>query len=331
MPRTAVIIINWNGWKDTIECLESFTWPLPDTHFYILDNASKDDSMARLQAWLREKAISYRTIGPNNLDAQLAPTSGVRHIDPIPFELPQVFLVANTSNAGFAGGNNIILRHVVRTGYFDQAWLLNNDTLVNTESLPGLQSCLEADPARAFAGSVLLDYAQPNLIQCCSVKYYKWLGVSKLYLKNRPWKEITNRDAHTPHPTDYYQIGASLLVDIAKIRQIGLMDESYFMYSEEADWQIRAKKIGFDNALAWNSVIYHKGRVSTTGRRHLFFYHYNRSAIILTRKNFGRIAGMTATVALSGITLLRSKCKPRQTLYGIKGLFAGWRQTIAKT
>jgi len=77
--------------------------------------------------------------------------------------------------------------------------------------------------------------------------------------------------------------------------------------------------------MAWKSVIYHKGTVSTAGRKHLFFYHYNRSAIILTRKNFGRIAALTATISLTGVTILRSKFQLKESLYGLKGIFSGWQ------
>lgn len=365
MKKTAVIIVNWNGWKDTIECLSSFEWPqLPDTCFYVLDNASQDQSIPQLQSWLTQQKINFITCPPESLDTivnqalnapqpqsasqqstaqpqSTAQKSTAQHPNPpqpnapqsqshaIPPQ-PQIFLVANPSNAGFAGGNNIILRHLLRSGIFHQAWLLNNDTTVLPDSLPELSTFLNADPNRAFAGSVLLDYAKPTLVQCCGVRYYRYLGVSKLYMKNRPWQEIAHQDAQPPHPTDYYQIGASLMVKLEMLKQIGLMDERFFMYSEEADWQIRAKKKGLGNDLAWRSVIYHKGTVSTAGRKHLFFYHYNRSAIIMTRKNFGRIAGWTATLALTGITMLRARCRPKQTFFGFKGLLAGWDQHIAK-
>lgn len=314
MQKTAIIIINWNGWKDTIECLGSFAWPVADAHFFILDNLSQDDSVLRLKEWLDSRSISCRSCGPDDLDSADAGDHAVT-------------LVANPSNQGFAGGNNVILRHLERTDRFAYAWMLNNDTVVRPDSLPQLIRYLEDHPGMAFCGSVLLDYRHPELIQCCSVNYYRWLGVSKLHLKDVAWE---GSDASLPlnDPATMYQIGASLLVDMEKIRRIGLMDETFFMYSEEADWQIRAGKMGYTNGWAPQSIVYHKGNVSTAGKRHVFFYHYNRSSMILTRKNFGILPAISATIALAGITAIRSRCGPKAMWYGLKGLAAGWRAGI---
>jgi len=312
MGTTAIILVNWNGWKDTIECLESFGWPVPGAHFFILDNHSTDDSVLQLEAWLSRRSPGFVTCTPDQLDGH----DGLDH---------QATLVLNPVNQGFAGGNNVILRYLLRSDSYRYAWLLNNDTIVAKDSLAQLLEYLRTHETCAFAGSVLLDYGRPGLIQCCSVRYYKYLGVSKLWLKNKEWKEIAEQRPPLPDPSRCFQMGASLLVDIAKLGRIGLMDETYFMYSEEADWQIRAQKLGLCNGMAWKSVIYHKGTVSTAGRKHLFFYHYNRSAIILTRKNFGRIAALTATISLTGVTILRSKFQLKESLYGLKGIFSGWQ------
>jgi GT2 family glycosyltransferase len=312
MDTTAVIIVNWNGWKDTVECLESFEWPVPGAHFFILDNHSTDDSVLQLETWFRRHSLSFVTCTPDELDSH----NHRGH---------RITLVLNSVNQGFAGGNNVILRYLLRSGSHRYSWLLNNDTVVAKDSLGELLQYLRTNKTCAFAGSVLLDFAQPEQIQCCSVRYYKYLGLSKLCLKNRKWVEIAEQKPSLPDPSRCFQMGASLLVDMVKLDRIGLMDETYFMYSEEADWQIRAQRLGYCNGLSWKSVIYHKGTVSTAGRKHLFFYHYNRSAIILTKKNFGKIATLTASIALTVITMLRSKFQLKECLYGLKGIVSGWQ------
>jgi len=311
MKDTAIIIINWNGWQDTVECLESFEWPVPDAHFFILDNASTDDSLPQLESYLTGHSIPYLLCSPEELGSKEKGTH-------------QVTLVRNPVNQGFGGGNNVILRYLSGTDHYQYAWLLNNDTTVKKDSLPEMIRYMKSDPRLAFCGSVLLDYYKPELIQCCSVNYYKYLGVSKLYLKNRLWEEIDKSHATISDPSTVYQIGASLLVDMEKLKQIGLMDEIFFMYSEEADWQIRAKKSGYNNGLAWKSVVYHKGNVSTANKKHLFFYHYNRSSIILTRKNFGFLPALTATFALIGVTLIRTRGAFKAFWYGLGGIRSGW-------
>ncbi|HXB90708.1 MAG TPA: glycosyltransferase family 2 protein [Puia sp.] len=317
MQKTAIIIINWNGWKDSIECLGSFEWPVEDAHFFILDNLSSDDSVMRLEKWLGDRGIRYRSGRPEDL-------AGLEAGD------HEVTLVRNPLNQGFAGGNNVILRHLLNTGRYPFAWLLNNDTVVKKDSLSQLIRYMESHPSMAFCGSVLLDYYRPELIQCCSVTYYKYLGVSKLYLKDKLW-EGTGSLLPPNDPSTMFQIGASLLVDMDKIRHTGLMDETFFMYSEEADWQIRAASRGYTNGWAPESIVYHKGNVSTSGKKHIFFYHYNRSAIILTRKNFGILPAFSATIALTGITVIRSRLAGKAMWFGLKGLVAGWKAPIARS
>jgi len=196
--------------------------------------------------------------------------------------------------------------------------------VVKKDSLLQMQQHLENEPGTAFCGSVLLDYYKPELVQCCGVNYYKYLGVSKLYLKNQRWSDVENSLAGSAHPAPYYQIGASILVDMNKLKEIGLMDEIFFIYSEEADWQTRGRKLGYANSLAWKSIIYHKGNVSTAGRKHVFFFHYNRSAIIMNRKNFGLLPSLTASFFLVAVTIIRSKFVWKSIRFGIKGIFAGW-------
>jgi GT2 family glycosyltransferase len=318
MQETAIVIINWNGWKDTVECLSSFEWPVADVHFFILDNLSTDDSVVRLENYLTGRSISYSRCGQDEL--------GLRDDTGYP-----VTLVLNSANQGFAGGNNVILRYLLRTDRFSHAWLLNNDTVVKKDSLAQMLKYMEGYPRMAFCGSVVLDYYKPELIQCCGVNYYRYLGVSKLYLKDRIWMGVTPSELQAGDTSTRYQIGASLLADMEKLRHVGLMDEIFFMYSEEADWQIRAKSLGYGNGLAPESIIYHKGNVSTVNKKHLFFYHYNRSAIILTRKNFGLFATLTATFSLAGITAIRSRFALKAMWYGLKGMAGGWLADIKKT
>jgi GT2 family glycosyltransferase len=323
MKKTAIIIINWNGWKDTIECLESFAWPVTDAHFFILDNHSGDESIVRLREYLEKRKLPHGVCAAGELGRVSGPGSAEEGAG-------QVTLVLNPANHGFAGGNNIILRHLLDTGGFRYAWLLNNDTATDARSLPEMRAWLEEHPDLAFCGSVILDYYKQGTVQCCGVDHYKYLGVSKLYLKDRVWDEKTAAAVGLGDRGLRYQIGASLLVDLEKLKKIGLMDETFFIYSEEADWQFRAKSLGYGNGLAPKSIVVHKGSISTANRKHLFFYHYNRSAIILTRKNFGLLAAFTATISLIGVTAIRSRLAPKPFWFGLKGLVRGWRTPMKK-
>jgi len=314
MEQTATIIINWNGWKDTIECLSSFKQPPDNLHFFIVDNASSNNSVGQLEIFLKTSPFAYKLYSISEFEQNFDKTKNVS-------------LIQNDKNVGFAGGTNMILKFLLNHGFYSYAWLLNNDTIVTGETLTHLQNGLSQNNKNAFCGSVILDYYKPELVQCCGVNHYKYLGISKLFLKNQIWDSIKSSNRLKNAHQDY-QNGASLLVDLDKVTDIGLMDEIFFLYSEEADWQFRAKRKGLSNVLSLKSIIYHKGSMSTSGKKDIFFYNYNRSAILLTRKNFGGIASLTSTLSLIVITMVRSKFSYKSFVAGIKGIYAGWKINI---
>src|SRR5664279_2479168 len=97
---TYIILLNWNGWQDTIACVESCRkLSYPNFRILIVDNGSTDNS----EAILRER-------------------------------LPDIELLQTGANLGFAGGNNVGIRHALAQGA-DYVWLLNNDTVVDAEAL----------------------------------------------------------------------------------------------------------------------------------------------------------------------------------------------------
>jgi GT2 family glycosyltransferase len=179
---------------------------------------------------------------------------------------------------------------------------------------------IKSDQRTAFAGSVILD-ADQKTVQCCGVKYYKYFGVSKLILKGADWATL---DKNTiPLQEIDFQHGASLMVRMDKLREIGLMDEQYFLYFEEHDWEWEAMKVGYNNKLAPKSIIYHKGSVSTNNRKHLFFYYYNRSSMIFSRKHNNAWARFCSAILLTGVTIVRSRLYFKSLFWGLKGLAEG--------
>lgn len=311
-PKTAIILINWNGAEDTIEALRSFTYKFTSEYIFILDNGSSDNSADRIQDYLEQSSINfikYKEAENTSLETR----EDVRY-----------YLLRSTPNRGFAGGNNFVIRLLWNDSSFQYFWLLNNDTIVLEDSLAGLIECIKSSPDVGFSGSVIMDYAQRHLIQCCGGKIYKYFGVAKMICKNQTVDQITDEKTKRAD----YQGGASLLASRQVIEKTGLLDESFFMYSEEADWQLRARKLGFKNKLALKSLIYHKGTVSTKNRRHLFYFYYNRASMILIRKHFNYLARLTAPVLLTLITLVRSWGSLKNFLFGLRGVVNGLQTKI---
>ncbi len=136
LPRVAVVIINWNCWRDTEPCLKSLRGlDYPDYRVVVVDNASQDGSP-----------------------------------DLIARNFPEVKLIRNTENLGTAGGNNTGMRWALENGY-DYIWLFNNDADCPPDTLSLLVEEMEKDAALGLAAPVLYDHHDHSHLQNCGSRY----------------------------------------------------------------------------------------------------------------------------------------------------------------
>lgn len=263
-----VLVLNWNGWADTIECLESvFRSRWANFQVIVCDNASSDGSLDHIKAWadgrldvfswpdnpLRDfsyppisKPVSYV-----EYDRQQAEAGGVPA-----HSSSQLILVQTGANLGFAGGNNVGLRYALARGDFAYLWLLNNDTVTPPNTLPLMIAKMHRQPDVGMCGSTLLYYHKPDTIQAAGGGVFnKWLGTTHSIAGLMPVTH--NVDEHSVTARMSYVSAASMLVSRNFIRQVGLMCEDYFLYFEELDWAVRATG-QFSMAFAPKAVVYHK-------------------------------------------------------------------------
>ena len=140
-PKVSIIILNWNGWKDTIECLESlFNIDYPDYDIVIVDNNSEDKSLMKIRDYCQNK-ISVTTTSSYN-DSKKRPIKFFEYdYDPNQFNSTSfndlhlkhinLILIKNDQNYGFAEGNNIGIKFSLTNLDPDYILLLNNDTIVD--------------------------------------------------------------------------------------------------------------------------------------------------------------------------------------------------------
>ena len=283
-PKVTIIILNWNGIEDTTVCLESLKRiSYPNYEILVVDNASTGNDVEILE----KKYSGY------------------------------VKLIKNDKNTGFAGGNNIAIKKMIGEGKSSYALILNNDTIVTPEFLTEMVKVCESDSSVGMATPRILN--PDGSLQRSDRKFpthfvnFLYFCVPKLFLSDRvknffaktSLKKLLGEEAgsyfwsfESGETTEIDQgSGACLLVKEEVIRQVGMFDDRFFLYSEDLDWCYRTKKAGWKIIYVPAAVIVHL--VGRSGKseveksiyfcykvesKHFFaIKHYNRSDILKTR------------------------------------------------
>lgn len=296
-PRVGIVILNWNGWKDTVECLESvFRNSYPNFSVIVCDNDSNDDSIKYIKEWA-EGTLQVQGAAESTLNALSYPPVQ----KPIPWKEygreqaenggdrsspeSQLVLIRTGGNLGYAGGNNVGLRYTLVHEEFEYIWLLNNDTVIDTVALAEMVRQMECEPHAGMCGSTLFFYHEPHKVQALGgATYDKWFGKGDFIGKG-----ISVAEAELVCDVAgklEYIIGASMLVRKSYLVEVGLMCEDYFLYFEEIDWALRGKA-HYGLTYSKKSVVYHKEGGSTRKGKVLGEipdYFGARNRLIFTRK-----------------------------------------------
>ena len=298
-PRVSIIILNYNGWKDTLECLESvLKIDYPTFQVVVVDNASTDGSMQRLEEWADGKipanasmhsSISRLTSPPVPKPISYCAYEGeVISKHTCGGDSSKLTFIKSGTNGGFAAGNNLGIKFAQSQQDCQFVWLLNNDTVVHPNSLKELLKYYAASAGKlGILGSKLLYYHNPDLIQALGGQYNKWLCSTRHIGSYKNAASYTSTSM--PDITPDYVIGAAMFVPTSFILDVGLINEEYFLYFEELDWSIRGKKKGWSIDVCLESTVYHKEGASISAndsKSELADYYSLKNRILFTRRFF---------------------------------------------
>jgi GT2 family glycosyltransferase len=254
----SIAIVNWNTRELLSNCLESiFSYP-PDCPFnvVVVDNASSDGS----DEMVRE-------------------------------HFPQVCLITNKENAGFAKANN----QAISTTDSKYILLLNPDTVVLPDALQMLVEFMESNPGAGAAGSRVLNpdgslqtscYVAPTL----SHEFFRLFHLSRLYPDSA--YQMKNWNTNTSRPVDIIQ-GDCLMLRKSALDQVGLLDESFFIYSEDVDLCYRLQRANWGLYWVPKAQVIHYGAQSTHQVAAEMFLQLYQSKLMCMRKHHGQVAGTT--------------------------------------
>ena len=258
----SVVLLNWNGDVDTIECLESLkTIDYPSFDVYLVDNYSKKQSINNILDYLYEDSF-YKSAVVKKDDL-----SSFTKED----EINLVFIL-NDNNAGFAGGNNVALNYIrdnISSGY---VMLLNNDTIVSEDLLTGMVNKFNESDDTGFVGARHYYYHDRDTIQT--------VGGGLIDLLHGECSAVTESGAYDEFD---FLTGSCILMSCDVLRNVGLMSEEYFMYWEDVDWSTRARKKGYKLKISDTGYIYHKEGASIKSLSRI--YYHTRNRILYMKRN----------------------------------------------
>ncbi|BDP43392.1 rhamnosyltransferase (plasmid) [Deinococcus aetherius] len=192
---------------------------------------------------------------------------------------PDLELIEIARNVGFTAANNVGARRALEHGA-QHVWFLNNDTVVDPLALSELVNTLEAEPRTGAVASVLYDMRVPEQVQAWGGGFVRlWRGDADMY-----FGPVARERLH-------FLGGTSLLVRRAALEQVGLFDERFFMYWEDADFGFRLRAAGWGLAVADGSRVWHVGSASMgegntrTTKSETFELNFTRSAVRFFRKH----------------------------------------------
>jgi GT2 family glycosyltransferase len=153
--------------------------------------------------------------------------------------------IKNSVNMGFSRGNNVGIRLALEK-FADYVFILNNDTLIEKTTLSSLANTLEAFPSAGIASPVIFTADSKHI----------WFAGGLIYWQKMKTDHLYQEKSDKPYSTEYIS-GCAMFVRKDVFKKIGLFDERFFLYYEDADFSVRAKKAGIDLLMVPSAHIEH--------------------------------------------------------------------------
>jgi GT2 family glycosyltransferase len=281
----SIVIVNYNTGKLLKSCLESVYAGANGTPLdvWVVDNSSRDDSVPMIKS-----------------------------------HFPQVNVIESPCNVGFSKANNL----VISRSRCDYILLLNPDTLVIGDAIDRMVKFMEEHPRVGIAGCKVLNRDGTLQLACRRsiptprVAFFRMTGLSRLFPNNRLMAEynLTFKSPDQTHEVDAVS-GAFLMIRRKAVEEIGPLDERFFMYGEELDWCLRAKRAGW--AVMYHpdaQIIHYKGESTKYNSRKATMEFY-RAMYLFHKKHFAQNYSPVVNFVIYAGIFLKALCAWRKLIF----------------
>ncbi len=218
-PRVVISVLNFNLWKDTIECVRSLQEiDYSAFHIHVVDNGSTDGSFEILKK-----------------------------------ELPSILLHSTGENLGYTGGVNACLKYAQEAAP-DYILIINNDTIVDRGFLRHLVEAMESDPNAAAACGTIYCHHDPERVWFAGGHMVPWRGLA---VHDHVGQILPREGLGPPRRTDFLN-GCMVLFRVSALKRVGGEDERFFMVLDDIELSARIQKRGYALLYVPRAVIFHK-------------------------------------------------------------------------
>lgn len=244
-PSVSIIVVNYNGTEDTLECLESIqNVDYQNYRIILIDNASR---------YFPEDRIKER--------------------------FPETILIRNHKNLGFTGGNNVGLEMTYKLGS-EYVFFLNNDTIVSTNILSELVSFMREHKEVGLLGPISFFYDDPKSIEFAGGRINRNTGLITKFYRDMAIEAVKEKVIYC----NFIQ-GSALFMRADTMKKVGGFNDIYFLTSEESELCIRISDMGYKMAILTTCFIMHKVSRSMGVASQLSTYFVYRNKLIFVKRN----------------------------------------------
>ena len=265
MKKITIIILNYNGWEDTIECIDSLIHIDTPTNCFlqvvVIDNGSTNYSVSKIIDYLHSQEKKVVLISETDIEKRYS---------------EDWVIIQNASNYGFAGGNNIGLRFAQKNNT-DYCMLLNNDTVVEKGFLSPLVNILDNNKDVGMVGPEIHDYYNRD----------EFILGGRVRLDRCSGYHYSNTQ-EANHKNISFTSGCLLLIRRDALEKCGYLDDDFFLYVEDVDYCYRMTKSGYGITCTKDSIIYHKESRSTEFKPSIYYYN-TRNRLLFCEKHLNRM------------------------------------------
>jgi GT2 family glycosyltransferase len=263
----------------------------------ILNTNRKDDTLECIGSLKENDYVAHEII---LLDNQSTDGS----VSAVQDKYPDVQINVLSENRGYAGNNNVGIQAAVDQGA-EWVFVLNEDTVFSPDCLSKLIEVGNADETIGILGPMVYHHDEPNVIQSAGGELGKnWLGM------HLGMNEVDHGQFSEPRPVEWIT-GCAILVRREVIEQVGMIDERFFMYSEEKEWCMRAGKAGWKLVHVPEAKVWHKGVQRDYQPKPSFTYYSTRNHFIMLSKHRAPVYAWISAVFQTARTLTSWSIKPK--------------------